>query len=137
MESSESKTEDPSWKPALWGGTPQYDYVCFEKCTRYGIPLEAGHEAGPTGDDLRSPENSLSYPQVGLDSGMVCGSTGLPGVTQALGLSELTSLSIPSATSSPLHLLTPGRALTFIAVLAPRIPPVIQVRGHCHLPWMQ
>ncbi|NXQ75444.1 CLCN1 protein, partial [Quiscalus mexicanus] len=64
MESSESKTEDPSWKPALWGGTPQYDYVCFEKCTRYGIPLEAGHEAGPTGDDLRSPENSLSYPQL-------------------------------------------------------------------------
>ncbi|XP_066428301.1 chloride channel protein 1 [Molothrus aeneus] len=64
MESSESKTEDPSWKPALWGGTPQYDYVCFEKCTRYGIPLEAGHEAGPTGDNLRSPENSLSYPQL-------------------------------------------------------------------------
>uniref|UniRef100_A0A8C5NPI6 Chloride voltage-gated channel 1 n=1 Tax=Junco hyemalis TaxID=40217 RepID=A0A8C5NPI6_JUNHY len=64
MESSESKTEDPSWKPALWGGTPQYDYVCFEKCTRYGIPLEAGHEAGPTRDDLRSPENSLSYPQL-------------------------------------------------------------------------
>ncbi|NWY26809.1 CLCN1 protein, partial [Pheucticus melanocephalus] len=64
MESSESKTEDPSWKPALWGGTPQYDYVCFEKCTRYGIPLEAGHEAGPTGEDLRSTENSLSYPQL-------------------------------------------------------------------------
>uniref|UniRef100_A0A8U8BYE9 Uncharacterized protein n=1 Tax=Geospiza parvula TaxID=87175 RepID=A0A8U8BYE9_GEOPR len=75
MESSENKTEDPSGKPALWGGTPQYDYVCFEKCTRYGIPLEAGHEAGPTGGDLSSPENSLSYPQVGLDSGMVCGST--------------------------------------------------------------
>ncbi|NXP85840.1 CLCN1 protein, partial [Passerina amoena] len=64
MESPESKPEDPSWKPALWGGTPQYDYVCFEKCTRYGIPLEAGHEAGPTGDDPRSPENSLSYPQL-------------------------------------------------------------------------
>ncbi|NWT31267.1 CLCN1 protein, partial [Cardinalis cardinalis] len=64
MESSESKTEDPSGKPALWGGTPQYDYVCFEKCTRYGIALETGHEAGPTGDDLRSPENSLSYPQL-------------------------------------------------------------------------
>ncbi|RLV98930.1 hypothetical protein DV515_00010141, partial [Chloebia gouldiae] len=69
MESSESKTQEPSWKPALWGGTPQYDYVCFEKCTRFGIPVEAGHEAGATGDDLRSPENSLSYPQVGLDNG--------------------------------------------------------------------
>uniref|UniRef100_A0A8C0UYU3 Chloride voltage-gated channel 1 n=1 Tax=Cyanistes caeruleus TaxID=156563 RepID=A0A8C0UYU3_CYACU len=56
-------------KPALWGGTPQYDYVCFEKCNSYGIPVEAGHEAGATGDDLRSPENSLSYPQVGLDNG--------------------------------------------------------------------
>ncbi|NXA00128.1 CLCN1 protein, partial [Nesospiza acunhae] len=64
MESSESKTEDPGGKPALWGGTPQYNYVCFEKCTRYGIPQEAGHEAGPTGGDLRSPENSLSYPQL-------------------------------------------------------------------------
>ncbi|NXO67602.1 CLCN1 protein, partial [Phainopepla nitens] len=64
MESSESKTQEPSSKPALWGGTPQYDYVRFEKCTRYGIPVEAGHEAGATGDDLRSPESSLSYPQL-------------------------------------------------------------------------
>ncbi|RMC07572.1 hypothetical protein DUI87_17046 [Hirundo rustica rustica] len=64
MESSESKTQEPSSKAALWGGTPQYDYVCFEKCTRLGIPVEAGHEAGATGDDLRSPENSLSYPQL-------------------------------------------------------------------------
>ncbi|NXB60604.1 CLCN1 protein, partial [Struthidea cinerea] len=64
MESSESKTRERSSKPALWGGTPQYDYVCFEKCTPYGIPVEAGHEAGATGDDLRSPENSLSYPQL-------------------------------------------------------------------------
>ncbi|XP_068039054.1 chloride channel protein 1 [Anomalospiza imberbis] len=64
MESSESKTQEASWKPALWGGTPQYDYVCFEKCTPYGMPVEAGHEAGATGDDLRSPENSLSYPQL-------------------------------------------------------------------------
>nr|XP_021404752.2 chloride channel protein 1 [Lonchura striata domestica] len=64
MESSESKTQEPGWKPALWGGTPQYDYVCFEKCTPYGIPVEAGHEAGATGDDLRSPENSLSHPQL-------------------------------------------------------------------------
>ncbi|NXD21594.1 CLCN1 protein, partial [Spelaeornis formosus] len=63
MESPESKTQEPSSKPALWGGAPQYDYVCFEKCTRYGIPVEAGHEAGATGD-LRSPENSLSYPQL-------------------------------------------------------------------------
>ncbi|XP_058720707.1 chloride channel protein 1 isoform X2 [Poecile atricapillus] len=64
MESSERRTQEPSSKPALWGGTPQYDYVCFEKCTPYGIPVEAGHEAGATGDDLRSPENSLSYPQL-------------------------------------------------------------------------
>lgn len=71
MESSEGKTQEPSSKPALWGGTPQYDYVCFEKCTRYGIPVEAGHEAGPTGDGLHSPESSLSYPQVGLDNGTV------------------------------------------------------------------
>uniref|UniRef100_A0A8U7MVC7 Chloride voltage-gated channel 1 n=1 Tax=Corvus moneduloides TaxID=1196302 RepID=A0A8U7MVC7_CORMO len=52
MESSESRTQERSSKPALWGGTPQYDYVCFERCTRYGIPVEAGHEAGATGDDL-------------------------------------------------------------------------------------
>ncbi|XP_019139438.1 chloride channel protein 1 [Corvus cornix cornix] len=64
MESSESRTQERSSKPALWGGTPQYDYVCFERCTRYGIPVEAGHEAGATGDDLRSLENSLSYPQL-------------------------------------------------------------------------
>lgn len=70
MQSSESRTQEPSPKAALWGGTPQYDYVSFEKCTRYGIPVEAGHQAGDTGDDLRSPENSLSYPQVGLDNGM-------------------------------------------------------------------
>ncbi|XP_041260471.1 chloride channel protein 1 isoform X2 [Onychostruthus taczanowskii] len=63
-ESSESKTQEASWKPALWEGTPQYDYVCFEKCTRYGIPVEAGHQAQATGDDLRSPENSPSYPQL-------------------------------------------------------------------------
>ncbi|NWI57909.1 CLCN1 protein, partial [Calyptomena viridis] len=61
MESSETVTQEPRSKPALWGGTPQYDYVCFEKCTRYGIPLEAGREAGGTGDDLK---NSLSYPQL-------------------------------------------------------------------------
>ncbi|NWW74428.1 CLCN1 protein, partial [Climacteris rufus] len=62
MESSESK--EPSSKPAFWGGTSQHNYVCFEKCTPYGIPLEAGHEAGVTGDGLRHPENSLSYPQL-------------------------------------------------------------------------
>ncbi|NXU38622.1 CLCN1 protein, partial [Drymodes brunneopygia] len=64
MESSESKTQEPSSKPALWGGTPQYDYVSFEKCSRFGIPVEARHEAGPAGDGLRSPESSLSYPQL-------------------------------------------------------------------------
>ncbi|NXK94833.1 CLCN1 protein, partial [Formicarius rufipectus] len=64
MESSETMMQEPRSKPALWEGTPQYDYVCFEKCTRYGIPLEAGHEPGGTGDDLRHLENSLSYPQL-------------------------------------------------------------------------
>ncbi|KAF4794982.1 Chloride channel protein 1 [Turdus rufiventris] len=64
MESSESRAQEPRLKPALWGGTPEYDYVCFEKCSRFGIPVEAGHEAGATGDGLRSPENSLSYPQL-------------------------------------------------------------------------
>ncbi|NXX21389.1 CLCN1 protein, partial [Podargus strigoides] len=64
MESSETITQDPRWKSALWGGTPQYDYVRFEKCTRYGIPVEAGHEARGTGDDLHCLENSLSYPQL-------------------------------------------------------------------------
>ncbi|NXG60312.1 CLCN1 protein, partial [Hemiprocne comata] len=64
MESSETKTQEPRSKSALWEGTPQYDYVCFEKCTRYGIPLEAGREAGGTGDDLHHLENSLSYPQL-------------------------------------------------------------------------
>ncbi|XP_074890715.1 chloride channel protein 1 isoform X5 [Buteo buteo] len=64
MESSETMTQESRSKSALWEGTPQYDYVCFEKCTRYGIPLEAGHEAGGTGDDLQYLENSLSYPQL-------------------------------------------------------------------------
>ncbi|NXQ22746.1 CLCN1 protein, partial [Peucedramus taeniatus] len=64
MESSESKMQEASSKPALWGGTPQYNYVCFEKCTQYGIPVEARHEARATGDGLCSPENSLSYPQL-------------------------------------------------------------------------
>ncbi|NXQ97541.1 CLCN1 protein, partial [Sagittarius serpentarius] len=64
MESSETMTQEPRSKSALWGGTPQYDYVHFEKCTRYGIPLEAGREAGGTGEDLHYLENSLSYPQL-------------------------------------------------------------------------
>ncbi|KAM6439368.1 chloride channel protein 1 isoform 2-T2 [Rhynochetos jubatus] len=64
MASSETLTQESRSKPALWGGTPQYDYVRFEKCTRYGIPLEAGREAGGTGDDLHYLENSLSYPQL-------------------------------------------------------------------------
>ncbi|NXM89929.1 CLCN1 protein, partial [Oenanthe oenanthe] len=62
MQSPESRTEEPRPKAALWGGTPQYDYVCFEKCSRLGIPAEAGHEAA--GDGLHSPESSLSYPQL-------------------------------------------------------------------------
>ncbi|NXJ44619.1 CLCN1 protein, partial [Spizaetus tyrannus] len=64
MESSETMTQESRSKSALWEGTPQYDYVCFEKCTHYGIPLEAGDEAGGTGDDLHYLENSLSYPQL-------------------------------------------------------------------------
>ncbi|NWT70011.1 CLCN1 protein, partial [Prunella himalayana] len=64
MESSESKPQEASRKAALWGGTPQYDYACFERCTRCGIAVEAGREAGATGDDPRSPETSLSYPQL-------------------------------------------------------------------------
>ncbi|NWI34185.1 CLCN1 protein, partial [Sula dactylatra] len=64
MESSEIITQEPRSKSALWGGTPQCDCVCFEKRTHYGIPVEAGHEAGGTGDDLHYPENSLSYPQL-------------------------------------------------------------------------
>ncbi|XP_066861124.1 chloride channel protein 1 isoform X4 [Anser cygnoides] len=64
MESSDSRKQESRSKSALWGGTPQYDYVCFEKCTHYGIPLEAGREAGGTGDDLHYLENSLSHPQL-------------------------------------------------------------------------
>ncbi|NXN24277.1 CLCN1 protein, partial [Nycticryphes semicollaris] len=64
METSKTMTQESRSKSALWEGTPQYDYVCFEKCTRYGIPLEAGREAGGTGDDLHYLENSLSYPQL-------------------------------------------------------------------------
>lgn len=49
-------------------------------------------------------------------------------------LAEHTSLSIPSPTSSPLLLLTPGQAFTVMAVLKPRILPAIQVSGivTCH-----
>ncbi|XP_015149511.2 chloride channel protein 1 isoform X2 [Gallus gallus] len=64
MESSKSMMQESRSKPALWGGTPQYDYICFEKCTCYGIPLEAGREAGGTGDNLHYLENSLSHPQL-------------------------------------------------------------------------
>ncbi|KAM9246694.1 chloride channel protein 1 [Leptosomus discolor] len=64
MECSETMTHEPRLKPALGRGMPQYNYVCFKKCTHYGIPLEAGHEAGGTGDDLHYLENSLSYPQL-------------------------------------------------------------------------
>ncbi|XP_052557745.1 chloride channel protein 1 isoform X7 [Tympanuchus pallidicinctus] len=64
MESSKSMTQESRSKSALWGGTPQYDYISFEKCTRYGIPLEAGREARGTGDDLHYLDNSLSHPQL-------------------------------------------------------------------------
>ncbi|NWJ00493.1 CLCN1 protein, partial [Crypturellus undulatus] len=64
METSEHETQESRSKSALWGGTPQYDYFHFERCTRYGIPLEAGREARGTGDDLHYLENSLSHPQL-------------------------------------------------------------------------
>ncbi|NXA55957.1 CLCN1 protein, partial [Nothocercus julius] len=64
METSEHKTQESRSKSALWGGTPQYDYVRFERCTSYGIPLEAGREARGTGDDLHYLESSLSHPQL-------------------------------------------------------------------------
>ncbi|XP_008497333.2 chloride channel protein 1 isoform X1 [Calypte anna] len=64
MESSETVTQEPRSKSALWEGTPQYNYVCFEKCPHYGIPLESGHETGGTGDNLHYQENSHSYPQL-------------------------------------------------------------------------
>ncbi|XP_048824459.1 chloride channel protein 1 isoform X5 [Lagopus muta] len=64
VESSKSMTQESRSKSALWGGTPQYDYISFEKCTRYGIPLEAGREARGTGDDLHYLDNSLSHPQL-------------------------------------------------------------------------
>lgn len=85
MESSKSMTQESRSKSALWGGTPQYDYISFEKCTRYGIPLEAGREARGTGDDLHYLDNSLSHPQVGSDYWDVYGSTGLNGVTYIPG----------------------------------------------------
>lgn len=81
MDRSETATKEPGSKSALWGATPHYDHVCSEKRTRCRIPSEAGRETGGTGDDLHYLENSLSYPQVGLDSWDVCGSRGLPGIT--------------------------------------------------------
>lgn len=85
MQSSESEAQEPGPKAALWGGTPQYDYVCFEKCTRLGIPVEAGRQAGATGDDLRCPENSLSHPQVGLDNGTLVAAQASPGSRRLWG----------------------------------------------------
>lgn len=118
MDRSETTAEGPRSKSALWGGTPQYDYVCFEKRTRYRIPSEAGCETGGTEDDPHYLENSLSYPQVGLDKWDICGSRGLPRITQdvgALGV-ELWSTHVPvhsNPTSSPLRLLTPKSGIDF------------------------
>ncbi|NWV00093.1 CLCN1 protein, partial [Upupa epops] len=59
MESSKTLTQKARSKSALWGGTPQYDYVSFGKGTRYGIPVEAGREPGGTGDHLHCLESSV------------------------------------------------------------------------------
>ncbi|KYO46496.1 chloride channel protein 1 isoform B [Alligator mississippiensis] len=64
MESSEHKTEEPRSSSAIWDAGPQYDYVRFEKCNSYGIPMEARHETGGKGDDLNYLESTLSYPQL-------------------------------------------------------------------------
>ncbi|NXI35172.1 CLCN1 protein, partial [Galbula dea] len=64
MESSEAMPQEGRVKSALWEGTPQYDYGCFEKCSPYGIPLEAAGQPGGTGHDLHYLDNSLSYPQL-------------------------------------------------------------------------
>ncbi|KAJ6653612.1 hypothetical protein lerEdw1_009046 [Lerista edwardsae] len=64
MEHAELKTADGKRDTALWGGAPQYDYVHFENCTNYGIPLEAGHETGATEDDLHYQEKALNHVQL-------------------------------------------------------------------------
>uniref|UniRef100_A0A669Q937 Chloride voltage-gated channel 1 n=1 Tax=Phasianus colchicus TaxID=9054 RepID=A0A669Q937_PHACC len=59
MESSKSMTQESRSKSALWGGTPQYDYISFEKCTRYGIPLEAGPKLLNTKQAQKNNERPL------------------------------------------------------------------------------
>nr|XP_034996492.1 chloride channel protein 1 isoform X5 [Zootoca vivipara] len=56
MEHSEHKADGAKKGPALWGGAPQYDYMHYENCTSYGIPSEAGHETGATGDGVQYQE---------------------------------------------------------------------------------
>nr|XP_028568164.1 chloride channel protein 1 isoform X1 [Podarcis muralis] len=65
MEHSEHKAADDAKKgPALWGGAPQYDYMHYENCTSYGIPSEAGHETGGTGDGVQYQEKALNHMQL-------------------------------------------------------------------------
>lgn len=69
MDHSEHKTDDTK-DTTLWGGAPQYDYVHYENCTSYGIPTEAGHEIGGTGDDVHFQEKALNHIQVGWARGV-------------------------------------------------------------------
>ncbi|XP_060618647.2 chloride channel protein 1 [Anolis sagrei] len=64
MDHSEHKTDDNTKDTTLWGGAPQYDYVHYEHCTTYGIPSEAGHETGGTGDDMHYQEKALNHIQL-------------------------------------------------------------------------
>ncbi|XP_061493737.1 chloride channel protein 1 isoform X1 [Rhineura floridana] len=64
MENSEHKTHGTKKNTALWGGAPQYAYVHYENCTRYGIPSETGHETGGTGDDVHYQEKALNHVQL-------------------------------------------------------------------------
>uniref|UniRef100_A0ABM5FRC4 Chloride channel protein 1 n=1 Tax=Pogona vitticeps TaxID=103695 RepID=A0ABM5FRC4_9SAUR len=63
MDRSEHK-RDATKDTTLWGGAPQYDYVHYENCTSYGIPTEAGHETGGTGDDVHFQEKALNHMQL-------------------------------------------------------------------------
>ncbi|KAL8202712.1 UNVERIFIED_CONTAM: hypothetical protein K2H54_023180 [Gekko kuhli] len=63
MEHSGHKAGGVQKDTALWGGAPQYDYVHFEHCTTYGIPSEAGHETGGTGDNTRYQEKAFNHAQ--------------------------------------------------------------------------
>ncbi|XP_060092913.1 chloride channel protein 1 [Heteronotia binoei] len=64
MEHSGRKANGAQKDTALWGGAPQYDYVQFEHCTSYGIPSEAGHETGGTGDNTHYQEKAFNHPQL-------------------------------------------------------------------------